>query len=428
MKQRRWKFALFFLLTILLMFIAPGCLEQLDNGPPVTTILNPQSGAVIDGVVPILVTASDDKSVTKLRLFIDGTEVRTVDDDVTRYEWDTTPIADNRQHFITAYAIDEDDNIGPSAITSVTLTDLSQDTLPQVVTIQHPVNAQIVTGVVNVAVGINRSINNPIDSVQIYIDGSKVLTDTQFPYLYQWDVASLVDGSAHTIFAISYDRFGYNISSNVTSVIVNSDNYELDTPVASMENPIDRQTVRGLVNLVARVDNLVGANAVDSVVFVVDGFRIGTDTDNTDNVFTRQWDTSTLPDASTHNIFAVVYDTDQFNISTDFITVTVDSDNGSDVIPPTVSIIFPDPNAQNIFSVSQIPSIRVVADAFDDTKVDSVQIFIDGIKQVTDTVPLYEYQWNFSGYATGITHTIYVRAFDPSGNMSVAQTAVSLLP
>ena len=28
---------------------------------------------------------------------------------------DITPIADNRQHFITAYAIDEDDNIGPSA-------------------------------------------------------------------------------------------------------------------------------------------------------------------------------------------------------------------------------------------------------------------------------------------------------------------------
>ena len=69
-----------------------------------------------------------------------------------------------------------------------------------------------------------------------------------------------------------------------------------------------------------------------------------------------------------------------------------------------------------------------MADAFDDTRVDSVQIYIDGIKQVTDTTPLYEYTWNFSGYATGIDHTIYIRAYDPSGNIGVAQTAVTLLP
>ena len=68
-------------------------------------------------------------------------------------------------------------------------------------------NAQIVTGVVNVAVGINRSINNPIDSVQIcYIDGSKVLTDTHPVFVSMgcccrwWLMVPF-----HTILAISYD-------------------------------------------------------------------------------------------------------------------------------------------------------------------------------------------------------------------------------
>ena len=68
MKQRRWKFAPFFIDHFVNVY-CPGCLEQLDNGPPVTTISEPQSGAVIDGVVPNLVTASDDKSVTAAPLY-----------------------------------------------------------------------------------------------------------------------------------------------------------------------------------------------------------------------------------------------------------------------------------------------------------------------------------------------------------------------
>jgi hypothetical protein len=425
MKQSLWKFVLSVIVSAAMI---TGCIEELDQGPPITTILNPSNGAVVDGIVPILVTASDDKSVSKLRLFIDGTQVSSVDDAALRYEWDTTPIADNRQHTISAYAIDSENNIGPSAITSVTLTALSQDTLPQVVTIQHPLDGQIVTGIVNIAVGINRSINNPIDSVQIYIDGAKVTTDVTFPYVYQWDVSSLIDGTPHTIFAISYDRFGYNISSGVTTVTVNTNNFVSETPIAAIEHPINNQTVSGLISLVARVQNVVGFNEVDSVVFVVDGFRLGKDTDSRDNVYTQTWDATNLPNGSQHTIFAVVYDKEQFNISTDVINVTVQSNNGSDITSPTVTIVYPNPNTQNSFSVSQIPSIRVVADAFDDTRVDSVQIYIDGIKQVTDTTPLYEYTWNFSGYATGIDHTIYIRAYDPSGNIGVAQTAVTLLP
>jgi hypothetical protein len=57
-----------------------------------------------------------------------------------------------------------------------------------------------------------------------------------------------------------------------------------------------------------------------------------------------------------------------------------------------------------------------------------VAFYIDGIFQGSDSSPLYEYDWDFSGYATGIDHTIYVRAFDTSGNVGAAFLAVRLEP
>ncbi len=428
MKLRGYIGAIFFTTGIILLILLSGCLDRIDNAPPTTTILHPENGSVLSGVVPIIVTASDDKNVKSIKLFIDGQEVQTADGAEIRYEWDTDPISDNRQHFIAAYATDKDDNIGPSAITTVTLFDLQADTLPQIVTIQHPLNNQIVTGVVNIAVGVDRQFNNPIDSVQVFIDGAKVVTDREFPFLYQWDVTGLVNGTQHTIFAISYDRFGFNISSGVTTVTANTQNITQSPPTASIENPVDRQTVQGLVTLVCRADNFVAGNVADSVVFFVDGFRIGSDTDVADNIFRKTWDSSNEPNGSSHTIFAVVYDQQQFNVSTNFITVTVSSGIDFDVTAPTVAIIFPDPNAQNIFSVSQLGGIKVVADAFDDTRVTRVEFYIDGVLQNTDTVPLYEYDWNFAGFATGVDHTIYVRAYDPSDNVGVAFMGVRLEP
>ncbi len=428
MKHRGLIRAIFVVLSMLMMLMLMSCLEALDEGPPITTILHPEDGAVLDGKVQIIVTATDDKDVKMIKLFIDGIEVTSENGEEIRYEWDTTPIADNRQHFIAAYAIDEDDNIGPSDITTVTLSDLQADTLPQVVRVNHPLNGQIVSGVVNIAVGVDRRVNNPIDSVQIYIDGQRVFTDREFPYLYAWDVSSLVSGTQHTIFAISYDRFGFNISSSVVTVTVNTQNITQAPPTASIENPINRQTVRGVVNLVARVGNLVAGNEVDSVVFYVDGTRQGADTDTRDAVYTTSWDTRNLPNGSEHTIFAVVFDKHQFNVSTGFIRVTVDSDVDKDVTPPTVTLVFPDPNAQNVFSVSQLGGIKVVADAFDDTRVERVEFYIDGVLRATDTTPLYEYDWIFVGFATGIDHTIYVRAFDPSGNVGAFLLGVRLEP
>lgn len=403
-----------------------GCLEPRDEGPPTTTINNPPSGAVVHGQVPILVSAWDDKKVETIRLFVDGLEVTSANSDNLNYLWNTDPIADNQDHHITAYAIDDDGNIGASAITTVRLfAPATGDPLPPVVAVQNPLDNQTVSGLVNIAVGVNNDVNNPIDSVAFYIDGVHKFRDTQFPYIYTWDTQNLVNGSQHTIFAIAYDRIGFNASSSVITVTISSAVIgNITPPVVQIANPINQQTVSGLVSVVTRVEN-IQYNPVDSVVFVIDGFRKFRDTSFP---YIYEWDATNLPNGSRHTIFSVAYDREGFNVSSGVINVTVSSNVIPDVTPPTVNLVFPAPGANNIFSVSALNSITVVADAQDDMGVDSVAFYIDGIFKGSDNTPLYQYVWNFSGYATGIDHTIYVRAFDTSGNVGAAFLAVRLDP
>lgn len=428
MKFRRSLSAMFGLLISASLFLLfNGCIEKKDLGPPTTTISNPASGSVVFGKVPIIVSAWDERKVVTTRLFIDGSEVTSVDGDYINYLWDTDPIADNAVHYLSGFAIDDNDNIGPSAITSVTIYAPGTGGVPgaQQVSIQNPINGQTVSGVVNISVGIIPDTNNPIDSVVVYIDGTRAYMDINFPYIYSWDTSNLENGSQHTIFAISYDQLGFNIASNViTATISSSVIGNITAPVVSIDNPINQQTVSGLVNIAARVENIEN-NPVDSVAFVIDGFR-----KFSDNQFPYiySWDVTNLPNGSSHTIFVIAYDQMGFNVSSGVITVTVSSNFIPDVTPPSVNFVFPAPQGNNIFSVSSISEITVVADAQDDVAVDSVAFYIDGIYKGSDSSPLYEYNWNFSGYATGIDHTIYIRAYDTSGNVGAAFLAVRLDP
>lgn len=425
MKQSVLSKLVIFLVLIVLNFVLTSCLTKKDQSPPTTTILNPPNGATLSDVVQIRVTSSDERAVTTTKLFIDGLEVSTVQANELVYEWDTRPIADNRDHHISAYAIDDSDNIGPSAIHTVRLFTLVNDTLPQVVTIQNPLNGQTVSGTVNIAVGVDREINNPVDSVVVYVDGARFASKTGLPYLFEWNTSNLINGSDHTIFAIAYDRFGYNVSSSVTTVTVISDiPGNIVPPVATIENPINGQIVSGVVNMVTHVENLE-YNAVDSVVFVVDGFRLG----RTSNFpYTFPWDATNLPNTSQHTIFSVVYDQLGFNVSSDVVRVSVQSNIQIDDAQPVVTIIFPDPNVPNVFSKSVVGNnITIVADAMDDSGIiEKVEFYIDGIFQAEDTSPLYEYNWDLTNVTSGIDHTIYVRAFDAAGNIGAAFLGVRI--
>jgi hypothetical protein len=181
MKLRRSIYTISLLtLTGWLFFTLSSCIDKRDSGPPTTTIANPPSGSVVFGKVPVVVTSWDERKVETTRLFIDGQEVTSVDGDYINYLWDTDPVADNLPHHLTAFAIDDNNNIGPSVITTVTVfAPGAGGPEPQVVSIQNPLEAQTVSGIVNVSVGVIMNDNNPIDSVVVYIDGQRKFADIE---------------------------------------------------------------------------------------------------------------------------------------------------------------------------------------------------------------------------------------------------------
>ncbi|MHA1167002.1 MAG: S8 family serine peptidase [Candidatus Hodarchaeales archaeon] len=91
-----------------------------DNGgtspdnPPVVTITNPSDGATISGSVTIMVTVSDEDSLTP-DIYIDGTYVATS----SAYEWDTTQYSDG-SYTVYAEATDSASQTGSDQI-SVTV-------------------------------------------------------------------------------------------------------------------------------------------------------------------------------------------------------------------------------------------------------------------------------------------------------------------
>ncbi len=413
-----------FLFTFISMFLFTSCITKRDQSPPTTTIVHPPSGAVLNGVVQVVVTASDERDVETTKLFIDGVEVSSVSGDELIYEWDTAPMADNLSHHISAYAIDDSKNIGPSSVHVVQLSPFI-GTAPQSVTIQNPLNGLTVSGTVNVAVGVAGQTGNTVDSVVVFIDGARFARLTQPPYIVEWNTETLPDRSQHTIFAIAFDQAGFNVTTGVTTVTVISDiPGNLTPPIAIIDNPINGQTVSGEVNIVTRVLNL-DHNAVDSVVFVVDGFRLGR---STTAPYIFPWDVSSLPNSSSHTIFTVVYDQLGFNISSNVTRVTVQSDVDDNDPEPVVTIIFPNPDVSNIISKSAVGnSITIVADATDNSGViTKVEFFIDGILQAEDATPLYQYTWDLTNVVSGLDHTIYIRAFDGAGNIGAALLGVRI--
>lgn len=189
-----------------------SCIDELDVTPPIVTILHPATNNVVTGTVPIIVTASDDEKVKEIRLFIDGVSVSTEGGNTMNFSWNSASVTQNASHNIAAYAQDDNGNVGPSAITTVTVTTGSaDDQVAPVVTAISPANGSTVSkaslvnanGVLNVVA--DASDESGIANVEFFIDGVSMSVVIAEPYLYAWDVSN-ADETIHSIFMKATDN------------------------------------------------------------------------------------------------------------------------------------------------------------------------------------------------------------------------------
>jgi len=316
----------FLSILLIITFISVFLLQQCslpdiqDVTPPVVAIIFPADGSAVSGTSKIVASATDNKEVKEIKVYVDGSVVASAQSNGIRYDWDTTPIADNRDHYIMAVARDKDDNLGFSPLIAVrVVAGVTPDTVAPVINILNPVGGQTVSGTVPVITQVND--DSEIDRVEFYVDGVLAFSDSSEPFEYAWDVSGYVDGSVHTLFAKAIDANGFSSVSPV-------------------------------------------------------------------------------------------------------ISVTVATDNVNDIVPPTLTIIYPPAGA--VFT--GVNSITAVADAYDDNGIRKVEFYVDGILKSTDTTTPYQYLWPLVDYADSQLHTLYVKAYDNSDNVSAAMVVVTINP
>jgi hypothetical protein len=170
-----------------------------DNTGPTTAIATPAPGAVVRGLVPATVSASDSSGVARVDLLRDGVVVAT--DAVAPYElvWDASGVPDG-DYTLTAVAQDVLGNTASSAPVTITV-----DQSGPTVAIISPVSG----ATVKLTITVSASASDPhgVNRVELYDGASLIGTDTTAPYSVSWNTRGTSKGS-HTLTARAYDSLG----------------------------------------------------------------------------------------------------------------------------------------------------------------------------------------------------------------------------
>lgn len=372
-----------------------------DEIPPVVNIIHPIDGQAVSGTVLVSVGASDETELRDVSLFIDGSIVLSSPGPLLQYNWDTEPIADNRNHSLYATATDGNNNNGFSGSVVVrVVSGANPDTLPPVITILNPITGSTVSDTVNVVPQVEDETG--IDRVEYYVNGNLVHTANQEPYNFQWNVNTLQNGSTANLFARAYDLNQNNSVSNTVTVTVQNTDTTPPTVLILYPSTGDIFLEGQVVSISVQAEDDAGIHRVE---FFIDGELIFTDTTSG---YQYDWNTTGYGDNGSHTIYVKAYDFANNN-NAQLITVTVQN---SDEIPPTVLILYPSDGST--FFEGQIVPISVQAD--DNIGVKQVDFYIDGVLQFSDSTADYLYNWNTTGYGDNGPHSIYVKAIDFANN------------
>ena len=275
------------------------------------------------------------------------------------------------------------------------------DRTPPVLTLLHPAAGTVLSGIVDV--NIDASDNIGVTLVEFYVNGELVDTDNNAPWGFAWNTSTLPIGT-HSLYVKGFDAAG-NVGTIPSTIFTIADNPDVTAPILTLLFPAAGSQLTGNVDIVVDAIDDVGVTQVE---FYIDGNLVST---NPSAPWEYTWNTTGYS-SGTHVLFVKGYDA-AGNIgtipSTDFEIL-----DQSDTIPPTLTLLYPAAGS----TIQGI--VNVVVDAKDNVGVDSVQFFIDGIFETTDSTEPWGFGWNTAPFDSGTVHTLYMKGFDPSGNVGTA--------
>jgi hypothetical protein len=447
-----------------------------DTTPPTVSIQTPASGAIVSGTVGVVANATDDQSVARVELYLDGAVLGSASGSQYSASWDTTKAA-NGTHALSARAYDQANNLGVSADVPVTVQNGNPNPGPGQDLI---VNGGFEGSLRGWTLG---GVKKPIDSSAHPFDGSYSLrcgstsryyepagdsyayqavtipagvqsatlsywyyaytTDT-YPNDYQEEL--VLDENGNELIKIfrglgntrTWTQKTVDLSSLAGRTVLVYFNVHSDgayDPTALYIDDVSLKvsgsggggdTTPPTVSLTAPTNGAtvsgtvsLAATASDNVgvtkvSFLVDGAVVAT---SAAAPYAGSWDTTSAANGA-HAIVAQAWDA-AGNVGTS-ATVTVAVQNGTpgDTTPPTVSIVSPASGA----TVSG--NVAVSAQASDNVGVTRVELYADGALIGTSTASPYAATWSTAAVANG-GHSLLAKAYDAAGNVGTS-AAVSV--
>ncbi|MBT3961171.1 MAG: Ig-like domain-containing protein [Candidatus Marinimicrobia bacterium] len=373
---------------------------------PVGAITFPPAGSVLSGVVDIQVTASDNRGVSDVEFYIDGTLESTDSNEPYSYEWDTNNASEDEEHIIAVIVSDHSDNrVSFTPIAVIVDNNDPVDGLPPVVTITQPAGGQSVFG--SVSIQVLAVDETAMDRVEFLIDGIIEYSDDTEPFSYDWNSEPFTDDQDHIISATGYDVSGNSTPSQPITVFVN--NFDNENPYGELLTPFPGQILSGTVTVeILATDN----ESVDFVSISIDGIEIS---QLTSYPYTYSWDTSNYSEDEYHVISVTVTDQSENIYFIPPITVFINNDPPVDVSPP--HIIINNPLSGQV--VSGIVSFT--ASAQDNIGIGQVEFFVDGSSIGILSESPFQLDWDTTILINNSQHTLGAEATDTSGNMTIAQ-------
>jgi len=384
----------------------------IDNEPPAVGIIYPTNGVTVKDTTEILVNVTDNIGIDRLQFFADGQLQSTITSSPWRFLWDVTGLVNGSQHKIFIIAFDTNQNQGVSQeINVIVQSDIIEDIIPPSIFLSYPPDGAVLTGTTTIIATANDNV--AVINVEFYFDGTLIGNDETPPYEHILDISGLQPNSTHTLYAIAYDG-----AENITQTPLQSVSIapkDLIPPTVQIINPNNGATITNDIVITAQAQD---QNGVTFVEFFINGVLVGNDSISP---YTYNWSIMSLPNNSVQTLFAKAYDAAGNVGNSTLISVTI---LNQDIIPPTVTILYPTEGSQ--FSAGTI--VTISADAQDNIGIDKVEFYIDGDLLATVTQAPYKYDWDTTNYGDGQNHSIYLKAYDQAGNVGTQLITVIINP
>lgn len=197
-----------------------------DTTPPTVSIASPTDGAIVTGLVPVDVDASDDIGVTRVDFYVDGTLIASETQPPFKFSWDTSGRSGNVN--LQAKAVDAAGNVG-NAYETVSIGSPDgkgtngDDTTPPVVAIASPADGSVINKGGSLSISAQATDDVKVVQMILKINGTQVATSNTSTLSYTWNFKGggkwKSGPGSYTIEATALDLAGNQASANSTVTI-----------------------------------------------------------------------------------------------------------------------------------------------------------------------------------------------------------------